>query len=198
MNKKRNLEMKKLIVALLATTAAVSAVQAQEFTPRAYVGAGAVATDYESRVPGASRADVDTIKASGKIFGGYEFTPNWAVEIGHTDFRSADVYYTLGNVNASGQADGRASYVAAKFSSPLTEKVVGYAKLGASHNVNELNAINSQLNQRESKNTAYGALGLQYNINQDVSVIAEYERYGKSRDFGVQPDALTIGAKYSF
>jgi len=39
---------------------------------------------------------------------------------------------------------------------------------------------------------------VQYNINQDVSVIAEYERYGKNRDFGVSPNNFTIGAKYAF
>jgi len=190
--------MKKLIVALLATTAAVSAVQAQEFTPRAYVGAGVVATDYEARVPGATTADIDTIKASAKLFGGYEFTPNWAVEVGHTDFRSADIYLTQGALNTSGVVDGRSTYVAAKFSSPLTEKLVGYAKLGMSHDVNELSNINASLNRRDSDNNAYGALGVQYNINQDVAVIAEYERFGGTRDFGVRPNALTIGAKYSF
>lgn len=190
--------MKKLIVALLATTAAVSAVQAQEFNPRAYLGASVVANKYEARLPGASTAEIDTTKASAKLFGGYEFTPNWAVEVGHTDFRSADIYYSLGPVNSSGVVDGRSTYLAAKFSSPLTEKVVGYAKLGVSHDVNELSNMNAALNRRDSDNNAYGALGVQYNINQDVAVIAEYERFGGSRDFGVRPNSLSIGAKYSF
>lgn len=190
--------MKKLIVALLATTAAMSAAQAQDFTPRAYVGAGVVGNGYESRLPGATKVDGDTHAASAKLFGGYEFTPNWAVEVGHTDFRSADVHYNLGDVRASGQADGRASYLAAKFSSPITDKVVGYAKLGAARTKNEVAAIHTALNQSESKTAAYGAVGLQYNINQNVALIAEYERYGKTRDFGVKPNAFTIGAKYAF
>ena len=41
-------------------------------------------------------------------------------------------------------------------------------------------------------------MGAQYQINQDVALVAEYERYGKSRDFGQKADVLTIGAKYSF
>lgn len=190
--------MKKLIVALLATTAAMSAAQAQEAAPRSYVGAGVVFNGYESRLPGATQVDADTHKTSPKLFAGYEFTPNWAVEVGHTDFRKADVHYNLGDLRASGQADGRATYMAAKFSSPFTEKVVGYAKLGAAHTKNELSAVNAQLNQRESKNVAYGAVGVQYNLNQNVALIAEYERYGRTRDFGVKPNAFTIGAKYAF
>lgn len=191
--------MKKLIVALLASTAAMSAVQAQEIAPRAYVGVGVVGTDYEKDVPGVTNVDADTYKASGKIFGGYEFNRNWGVEIGHTDFRSADVHFdNAAGARDSVQAKGRSTYLAAKFSTPLNEKVVGYAKLGAAHNVNELSAYNAALRQRDSDNTAYGALGVQYNINQDVSLVAEYERYGKSRDWGVKPDNFTIGAKYAF
>jgi len=191
--------MKKLIIALLATTAAMSAVQAQEIAPRAYLGVGVVGTDYEEGMrAGATDTDIDTYKASGKIFGGYEFNRNWGVEIGHTDFRSADIHYNFAGVPGNGQIKGRSSYVAAKFSTPLNEQFVGYAKLGAAHNKNELSAINASLSQRESDNTVYGALGVQYNINQDVSVIAEYERYGKNRDWGVNPNNFTIGAKYAF
>jgi hypothetical protein len=39
---------------------------------------------------------------------------------------------------------------------------------------------------------------LQYNLNQQVALTAEYERYGKSKDFGAKADVWTVGARYSF
>jgi hypothetical protein len=39
---------------------------------------------------------------------------------------------------------------------------------------------------------------LQYNLNQQVALTVEYERYGKSKDFGAKADVWTVGARYSF
>jgi len=39
---------------------------------------------------------------------------------------------------------------------------------------------------------------VQYNLNQQVALTAEYERYGKSKAFGAKADAWTVGARYSF
>ncbi|WP_026354861.1 outer membrane beta-barrel protein [Massilia niastensis] len=190
--------MKKLIVALIASAAAMSAAQAQQDTPRAYVGAGVNFADHESRAPGATNVDADGYKAGGKLFGGYEFNRTWGVELGYNDFRGADVNFTRNGVRGNGEAKGHAVYLAGKASMPLNDQFVAYAKLGITRTKNELETVNAFVNRSESKTEGYGALGLQYNINQNVSVIAEYERYGKSKDWGVKPDAFTIGAKYSF
>src|SRR5687768_8944488 len=85
--------MKKLIVALIASAAAMSAAQAQQDTPRAYIGAGVATADREvstSSISGATGVDADGYKASGKLFGGYEFNRTWGIEAGWTDYRSSD------------------------------------------------------------------------------------------------------------
>lgn len=193
--------MKKLIVALIASAAAMSAAQAQQDTPRAYVGAGIASADREvstSSIPAATRVDADGYKTSGKLFGGYEFNRNWGVEAGWTDYRSSDVNYSLSGLQGSGEVKGHSLYLAGKASMPINEQFSAYAKLGVSRNKNELEMVNAAMNRSESKTEAYGALGLQYNINQNTSLIAEYERYGKSKDWGVKPNVWTVGAKYSF
>ncbi|NNG25059.1 outer membrane beta-barrel protein [Telluria aromaticivorans] len=190
--------MKKLIVALIASVAAMSAAQAQQTAPRAYVGVGVASADHDYRISGASNVDTDGYKASGKLFGGYEFNQTWGVEAGYTDFRKSGVNYTANGVNQRGETKGESIYLAAKATMPVNEQFSVYGKLGAARNKSELVAINSSQNRDHSKTEAYGALGAQYNLNQNVALIAEYERYGKSKDFGAKADVFTIGAKYSF
>ena len=63
--------MKKLIVALIAGAAAMSAAQAQtiQTQPRGYVGLGVATADHEdSSVGGLTNFDSDGYKASAKIF----------------------------------------------------------------------------------------------------------------------------------
>jgi OOP family OmpA-OmpF porin len=188
--------MKKLIVALAATIAAAGAAQAQvtpmdakAYSPRPYVGIA---------VSGADNQATDNWRASPKIFGGYDIDQNWGVELGYTHHGSED-YDTRGNngVPVRGQVKGSSSYVAAKYTVPVNERVSAYAKLGAAHSVrkNEVNGVGS-FNERDTG--VYGGLGVQYALNQNVSVVGEYERYGKDKATGAKADALSVGLKYGF
>src|SRR5690606_8839579 len=86
----KRIRMNKLIVALIASAVAMSAAQAQTTAPRAYLGAGVASADHDFKRAGATSVDTEGYKASGKIFGGYEFNQTWGVEAGYTDFRKAD------------------------------------------------------------------------------------------------------------
>lgn len=191
--------MKKLIVALIAGAAAMTAAQAQttQTQPRAYVGVGVATADHEDSSNGVlNNVDSDGYKASGKIFGGYEFNQTWGVEAGYTDFRNSDFNYSSNGVNGSGRTKGYGYYVAAKGTMPINEQWSAYGKLGLEHSERKLES--AVLNLKDTDTGAYGAVGLQYNINQQVALTAEYERYGKSKDFGAKADVFTIGARYSF
>lgn len=182
--------MKKLIVALIAGAAAMSAAQAQTTTTpgHAYLGVGVASADHED----GNGFNSDGYKASGKIFGGYEFNQNWGVEAGYTDFRKADV----NTATARGETKGYGYYVAAKATAPINEKFDVYGKLGLQNSQRELSIAG--LTTKDHATDAYGAVGVQYKVNQQVGLVAEYERYGKSKDFGASPNVLTVGARYSF
>jgi hypothetical protein len=189
--------MKKLIFALIAGATAFGAAQAQQTqAPKAYVGVGVATADHNYSLPGASNGD--GYKASGKIFGGYEFNQTWGVEAGYTDFRKSDANYSLNGTTGRAESDGHSFYVAGKATAPINERVSVYGKLGAANNKSTLTATNPVLNRNYSKTELYGGVGLQYNLNQQVALTAEYERYGKEKDFGAKPDVWTIGARYSF
>lgn len=184
--------MKKLIFALIAAAAAMGSAQAQQ----AYVGVGVVSADHESNLPGTTNGNSDGYKASGKIFGGYDFDKTWGVEAGYTDFRKSDYSYTLNGKNYAGNSEGHSFYVAAKATAPINEQFSVFGKLGAADTKRKLN--DPIFRSDDSQTGVYAAIGGQYNLNQKVALTLEYERYGKSTDFGVKPDAITVGAKYAF
>jgi opacity protein-like surface antigen len=196
--REKDLRMKKLIFALIAGSALMTAAQAQTITPRPYIGVGASGADREYNVNGATMNDNDGYKFSGKVFGGVELTDKFGVEAGYTDFRKAGGNYTLNGANANTETDGYGAYVAGKASMPLNDKFSVFGKLGVAHTKAEMESATAGLNRKVSDNGAYGALGMQYNVTPQVALTAEYERYGKKQDFGPKPDVFTIGAKYQF
>ena len=190
--------MKKLIFALIAGTALAGAAQAQTTGPRAYVGVGVATADHDYNLAGTTNGSSDGYKASGKIFGGYDFDRTWGAEVGYTDFRSSDYNYTFNGATGRATSDGHSFYVAGKATAPINEQFEVFGKLGVARNKSSLSATNAVFNRDESKTEGYGALGAQYNINKQVALTLEYERYGKSKDFGAKADVWTVAAKYNF
>jgi OOP family OmpA-OmpF porin len=192
--------MKKLIFALIASAAAMTAAQAQTTAaPRPYIGAGVASADHDYRLGnGATNVNGDGYKASAKVFGGVEFDQRYGVEAGYTDFRSSDFSYTnAAGTRGHGSSDGYGVYVAGKASVPVNDQLSAYGKLGVAYSKRKMSS-NLGLNAEQNDTGAYAAVGLQYNINPQVALTAEYERYGKTKDFGAKADVLTAGVKYSF
>lgn len=186
--------MNKLIVALAATIAAAGAAQAQTtidantFSPRPYVGIA---------VSGAKNQATDNWRASPKVFGGYDIDQNWGVELGYTHHGSEDYDTNSNALPVRAQVKGSDSYVAAKYAMPVNDRVSAYAKLGASYSErkNDLSGV-GRITDRDTG--VYGSVGVQYALNQNVSVVGEYERYGKDKATGSKADALNVGLKYGF
>ena len=191
--------MKKLIFALIAASTAMAAAQAQNMTPqRAYIGAGVASVESDYSIPGATNVTSSGYKGSGKVFGGVELDQTFGVEAGYTDFRKSRANYNRNNVNGVAITDGYGAYVAGKATMPLNERTGLYGKLGVAHTKREMTANTPGVARKLSDNAVYAGVGLQHAVNEQVSLIAEYERYGKKSDFGPKPDVLTIGAKYNF
>jgi OOP family OmpA-OmpF porin len=191
--------MKKLIFALIAGITAVGAAQAQTTAPRGYVGVGVATADHDYKLgnAGVSGVNSDGYKASAKIFGGYELDQRWGVEAGYTDFRSSDFNYTQAGVAGRGSSDGYGTYIAAKMNAPINDQFSAYGKLGVAYSKRSL-STNTGLNYDNHDTGVYAGAGVEYKLNQNVALNAEYERYGKTKDFGAKADVWTVGVKYSF
>lgn len=192
--------MKKLFFSLIASAATVGAAQAQTTSVgRPYVGVGVAAAghDYSMGGLGGTNVSKEGWKASAKVFGGYEFTQNLGVEVGYTDLRSSDFSYSRNGKTANGYSEGYGAYVAGKYNMPVNDQFSAYGKLGAAYSKRKVEA-NDGLRVDHHDTGVYGALGVEYKLNQKVSFIGEYERYGKNKDFGAKPNVVTVGVKYSF
>jgi OOP family OmpA-OmpF porin len=180
--------MKKLIFALIASVAAVGAAQAQtaNTAPKSYIGLGAATADTN-----------DGYKTSAKIFGGYEFDQHWGVEAGYTDFRKSNLNSFENGKIYSANSDGYGTYVAGKYTAPINDQFSAYGKLGVAYSKRDFDSA-SGLSFSQHDTGAYAGVGVEYKLNQNVSLNAEYERYGKDKDFGAKADVWTAGVKYSF
>jgi OOP family OmpA-OmpF porin len=192
--------MKKLIFALLAgaTALGASAQTANVQFPRSYLGLGAATVDHDYSIAGTSHIDADGFDTSFKVFGGYEWNPVWGVELGYTDFRSSDFSFrTSSNQGSRGESDGYGIYVAGKGRLPLNEQFDAIGKLGVAFSHRET-STRSGFNLDDDDTGIYASAGLQWNINTQWSITAEYERYGKSKDNGAKADVFTIAGRYNF
>lgn len=187
--------MKKIIFALVASVAAMSAAQAQ-MVSKPYIGLGVTSAKHELNTSGTSVTASADRKAAGKIFAGADITPMFGVEVGHSQSKD-DHTVTYAGASGNVESDSRRTYLAAKATMPMNEQFSLYGKLGAVHTKDKLTSAVG-LNHSESDNGVYAALGGQYNLNEKMALSLEYERNGKKRDFGAKADAVTVAARYSF
>lgn len=190
--------MKKILFALIAAATAMSAAQAQVQKPGPYLGLAVASADHELKIGGATNTDAEGYKPSLKVFGGVDITPMWGIEAGYTDIREADHNFNIGATRYAGTTEGRRAYLAGKATMPVNEAFSVYGKLGAGYTKTELNTLAPAISRSDSKTELYGAIGGQYNVNERVALTLEYERYGKSKDYGVKADAISLAARYSF
>ena len=189
--------MNKLLIALAAGLSAIGSAQAQTTNPN-------LGSDWASRtyvgvaVSGAEiQANDDDWKAGGKVFAGYNLDQNWAVEAGYTRFGNQDINVTSTPGFAQGEVKSSSSYVAAKYAMPLNDRLSAYGKLGVARNERKVDTpFNTSYSHND--NGVYGAVGLQYALGQNMSLVGEYERYGKQTDVGAKADVVSVGLKVGF
>lgn len=103
-----------------------------------------------------------------QVFGGYQWHPNWGVEVAYSDFGTIN-YADL----ASLKADTFSAVVVGTL--PFTERFSGYAKAG----FHTWDADARVLDVRESDDgtdPTYG-VGLQYRFTDNVALRGEYSRF---------------------
>lgn len=197
--------MKKLLIALISSAAALSGAMAHadglDSLKGGYIGAGASADGYNYKVDGAASGDSNNgTKVGGKLFAGYNFDKNWAVEAGYHDFGNRDYNYTLDGAPGRISSNSHAFYVAGKYTQPLNENVAVFGKLGAArlHDGVSTSGIASVGDNDPSKTALFGSVGASYAINQNVSLVTEVEHFGKAPDFGRKKNSVSVSAVYSF
>ncbi|CDG84162.1 outer membrane protein [Janthinobacterium agaricidamnosum] len=146
------------------------------------------------------KADGDTRDQTAyKAYAGYDFTKNFGVEAAYVDF--GKIKERDGNSSLSVKSS--AFYVAATANWPLSEQFSLFAKAGASANRVKVDYSEPGFseNTKENKTSVMFGIGGVYAINKNLSVVAEYENFGKiyNRDGGdLKANLFSAGLRYKF
>lgn len=123
--------------------------------------------------------------ASGKVFGGYQFTPNFALEGGAVEF---------GRIrNSAGRVSSHGLFLDAVGIAPLNDKWSLLGRLGMSRVDFNTSAGKS------NGNGIHAGLGAQYALTSRIALRAEWER-SRPSVFGQKPDLdlYTVGVRVGF
>jgi OmpA-OmpF porin, OOP family len=146
----------------------------------------------------------DSSKASVKIYGGYQITPNWGVEAQYSDLGNRD----LAVRDATGALLGTGSLKASQYSFagtgtlPLSSNFSLFGKLGISNNHGKVSSAG--VSSSGSKASPMIGVGVAYNFTPQLSVRFEYEDFGKFTDSNnisgtaIRADNYGISLKYAF
>lgn len=149
-----------------------------------YIGGSAGSAHYKG--PSIGGVATDRSSTGTKLFGGYQITPNLAVEGGYVNF--GKVKSTAGQLKADGL------YLDAIGSVPLSGPLSAYGKLGVFNGKTQGSLIGSD----RGTHAKLGA-GLTYAIDRNLSVQGEWERY-RFDTTGVRAntDLYSLGVKFNF
>lgn len=168
-------------VAALALTCSLSTLPAH--AQSAYVGGSLGGTRYSDTVNGISTSGNP---GGGKIFGGYQFNPNVAVELGWTQLGKSDT--------ASGRVEGNGAYVDLVGTAPLDNNWSLLGRIGATQM-----RVNTNFGDDSGSTGLKLGLGAEYALSKTLALRGEWERY-ELKVFNEKPtaDLYSIGLKLSF
>jgi len=179
---------------------AAFALSAAAFAQNIYVGGAVGQARYDFDCSGSSSCDKNDTGA--KVFGGYKFTPNIAVEASYANFGKAKFGVPVpgfGVVNGDLKGEGFGAGVA--FFAPFGNDFSGVARLGVASNKFKLSAsgFGASASQSETNTEATYGLGVSYNLTKQVSIDLAWDgTRGKFQGDTVKVNMFTLGATYSF
>jgi len=188
MNSTRN-HIKQAAVRASLLVACASALISAPASAQWYVGAGAGSAQAKLGASGAVSGN-DSYKSSGKLFGGYQFSPNWGME---------GQYVYLGKFDTNtGSYKPESWGLAGTGTVPLSNKFYLMGKLGAAFNRTSGGNLGGS-----NKTDLLAGVGVGYNINANWGVRAEYENFGKmtkntTNGSDIKGQNWTINVKYAF
>jgi OOP family OmpA-OmpF porin len=188
---------KNLLAALLASAFAFSA---SAHAAGAYVGTNVGSVQHKLSIDGDSSKEN---KAGFKLYGGYGFNENFGIEAGYVHMGKVSDSDTDGVNTASVSYRARALYIAGTATMPLSKEFSLFAKAGVTANRGKVTArFNSESDTMSRSNTtAMFGVGAEYNFAKNMSVVAEYENFGKvidENDGSTKAQMVSVGLRYKF
>lgn len=182
---------KTIFAASIATAVSLASFNTYAADIGGYVGASfgkttSDALDDLNDIPGVSVDDSDT---GYKLFAGYNFNANFAVEGFYADL--GEISATDGVYKFSVDTDSLGVAILGKL--PVGEKAEVFAKVGYQRWGAKLSENGTKIADDDGSDVIYG-IGAAYNIN-NVSIRAEFERFALDNE---DVNLLSLGLAYNF
>ncbi|GAB3255667.1 hypothetical protein GCM10027296_24950 [Chitinimonas naiadis] len=134
-----------------------------------------------------------------KLYSGYNFSDQYAVELGYGDFGSWKFTNPAGGKNPDAKISSNVFYVAGKQTWNLTDSFALFGKLGVARNYIETTGTNMEKSDHAVIRPMVG-MGMDYKIANNLSAVLEYNWYGKNNTANGQfkQQKLETGLKFSF
>ena len=175
------------VVGLAAATLALPAA-AQMSMNAAYIGGSLGQSNFKGDCAG----NCDKKDTSFRLFGGYQFTPNIAAELGYTDLGKLKV--------GSGDIGATAWDLSGVFSWPIQQFGV-FGRLGVARVEAKPGGSLSGFDSNTKTGLVWG-LGGQYDFNRNLGIRAEWSRYKADAGGGLggegDVDNLSLGVLWRF
>lgn len=161
----------------ITTAAALALLTSSAFAlPHLYVGAGVGTGSLHQKVN--VNNQTTEFSADYKIAWtahiGAMFTDNWGVEIGQNYFQHDNSQDALLNVQSN---NNKSTYLALRGAIDLSPLITLYGKIGPAYVQNELDSVTALVvSDKIRKNnaiTAYGGLGIEFNVSPTVNIFIE-------------------------
>ena len=178
---------------ILSACALAAAFVAAPAFAQGYIGGG-FGSSKGAGIDGGGITGGNTNKSQVKVYGGYQFTPNWGVEAQFSDLGKRDI---LAFGVPAGSLKVSQFSIAGTGTLPLTAGFSLLGKLGVS--ANKLTGSGGV--QNGSATSALIGIGVSYNITPALSARLEYEDFGTVAKFNpptVRANAYSISLKYAF
>ncbi|GGC11483.1 hypothetical protein GCM10007205_20800 [Oxalicibacterium flavum] len=171
------------------------------FAEGAYVGVNAGRANHKVHFDdGESAKD----NATGyKLYAGYNFNQNFGVEGGYTHLgKYSDSWDDGAGDSGSETIKGRALYVAATGTLPLSEQFSLFGKLGVTQNRVKASIVENGnfASASKSRTTGLFGVGASFHFSRNLAAVLEYENYGnvKFSDVKLKANLVSIGLRYAF
>jgi OOP family OmpA-OmpF porin len=201
-----------LVAASLSLLATTAFAENSEKCGCWYVGAGVgqsrATIDGIAPYAGATAQSNDDHDTGWKIFAGYQWNPNFAIEGGWVDLGSVNKTFSDPTGSASYDLDQQGVFLDAVGILPLNESFSLFAKAGGIYTDSSLGVTTSGTavstvgpDSDKNKLNFTAGLGAQYDFTRTFGVRAEWERYfnlGTKNSGNDDADLVSISAVFSF
>ena len=199
--------MKRILMAVAVLGAFAAAPASAQWYVAGGVGSAQAKFGSTSPAAGVTLNGNSSRDTSWKVYGGYQFTPNWGIEAQYANLGRYS--YTVTNGAASGSGNYRADQwsIAGTGTLPLSNDFYLMGKLGVSSNhVSGTNATAGNVTVTTtsgSKSDLLAGVGVGYNFNKNIGLRFEYENFGKMANVSngggsIKGDNWALSVKYSF